>query len=434
MFTALHAAIGLEPALDLRFEHVEQAVAERVREVARLEWKRTLPLISDPSADKNKQREELAKDLAAMANSGGGTIVYGVAEDKVDGISVAHEVRPTGVVTEEIEQRIRQVASSGISPPLTGLTLLNLTPPGDATGGVLVIDIPDSPDRPHLVPRTTGDQFWFVASRRNGPHTEAMTEHELATAYRQREQSRRSAERDLQDLFEQVADSTGADDSPDPVIIAVARPTTLLRSSRLTYDQAQQLLATSSAHSRLPSAPLTLTHGEAMSRGLRSHYKTVTGKLAARAQVFDDGSVGVALRRSREGNYLPGTGVVISDIEGVALDLFLLMWRAVEVLGVPGDYQAQLNIYPPTSLFFDEVIEHGAQLPRFALAARRPGYRAVDGVIMSSSGRADAAESSREFIVDAMEQAGGHCTLTTENILTICRTPSVAGTVTSSFR
>lgn len=427
MFTALHAAIGLEPGLDLGFEHVKQAVAEQVREDARLDWKRTLPLVGDPSADKNRQREELAKDLAAMANSGGGTIVYGVAEAKVDGISVAHEVRPVGVVTEEMEQRIRQVASSGISPPLTGLTLRNLAPPGDATGGVLVIDIPDSPDRPHLVPRTTGDQFWFVASRRSGPHTEAMTEHELATAYRQREQSRRSAERDLQDLFEQVADSTGADDSPDPEIIAVARPTTLLRSSRLTYDQAQQLLATSSAHSRLPSAPLTLTHGEPMWRGLRSQYKTVTGKLAARAQVFDDGSVGLALRRSREGNYLPNAGVVISDIEGVALDLFLLVWRAVEVLGVLGDYQARLNIYPSTSLFFEEKSDHVGVAPRFILAARRPGYRAVDGFILSGSGMADGAESVRDLIVDAMEQAGGHCTLTTEEILTICRTPVLPG-------
>ena len=56
---------------------------------------------------------EIAKDLAAMALNGG-VLVYGVEEDKDTG--VAAEIKP--VPLKQVEERIRQIAGSGVSPPV----------------------------------------------------------------------------------------------------------------------------------------------------------------------------------------------------------------------------------------------------------------------------------------------------------------------------
>lgn len=436
MFTPLHAALGLEPGIDLTFDHVEQAIAEEVRESGELDWKRDLPLPGGPSQAKAEQMQELAKDLAAMANSGGGMLVYGVAEKKHDGVSVAAEIHPVGSVTEDQEKRIRQVATSRISPPLMGLRLLNLAPFDDPAHGVLAVVVPDSPDRPHLVPRTGSDQFWFVAPRRNGSHTEAMTEYELATAYRQREQSRRSAERDLQELFDQFADGAGARvDGRGPWVLAVARPATPLRRNRLTYEQGQQMLIGSVSVSQPSMSPFTLTHGQGLNRGLRTFYVAASRKpngglqdptVAARIQVFDDGSVAVGMRRGGEGNNVLGGGVAIADIQMVAFDLFVLVSRALDLLGMASDYQARLDVRPRTEVFLHHQDGLGGALRGFNPADRRPGYREVDGVILSSEGRQAAAESWLDVVVDAVEQAGGKIGLTHEHLLQSgsARTPS----------
>lgn len=424
MLTPMHAALGLEPGVDLMFEHVTQSVAEEVSESAELDWKRDLPLAATGAA-KIEVTQELAKDLAAMANSGGGMLVYGVAEKSSSGVSVAAEVRPVGIVTEELQRRIRQVASYQISPPLLGLQLLPLAPDHEPANGVLAVVVPDSPDRPHLVPRGTGDQFWFVAPRRSGPHTDAMSEYELATAYRQREQSRRTAERDLQELFEYFADAVGADTKGgSPWVIAVARPTTPLRRNRLTYEQGQRLLNGSTSATTL--SPLTETHGKGLDRGLRTYFVAAErgptflppgSTVAARVQVFDDGSVGAALRRGTEGNNILGGAVAITDIEMVALDLFILMSRVASLLKVASDYQTLLNIRPGTEIFLHHEPAPSGHLQHPRKADRRPGYRAVEGLVLNSEGMQAAAASHLDAVVDAVEQAGGSINLTWEELL-----------------
>jgi predicted HTH transcriptional regulator len=54
---------------------IDNAVDQRLAETDDLDWKRAL------SPAKDLQSTDFPKDVAAMANSGGGTIVYGVEED-----------------------------------------------------------------------------------------------------------------------------------------------------------------------------------------------------------------------------------------------------------------------------------------------------------------------------------------------------------------
>jgi hypothetical protein len=77
VFTALHRALGLDPTASLIYDMVEQAVTERITELEDLDWKREIPHKLKPG-----RSEEICTDFSAMANSGGGMIVYGVAEDR----------------------------------------------------------------------------------------------------------------------------------------------------------------------------------------------------------------------------------------------------------------------------------------------------------------------------------------------------------------
>lgn len=73
--TPLRRSLGLPPST-LTDEILDQAVAAGVTEVDDLDWKKTLP----PA--KGVPQTDFPKDIAAMANRGGGMIVYGVEEDQ----------------------------------------------------------------------------------------------------------------------------------------------------------------------------------------------------------------------------------------------------------------------------------------------------------------------------------------------------------------
>jgi hypothetical protein len=79
--TPLHLALGVNRS-DLSIDLIREACAQAVREREDLDWKSTLPITLpfENKAGRDEQQDELAKDIAAMANTRGGLIAYGVAE------------------------------------------------------------------------------------------------------------------------------------------------------------------------------------------------------------------------------------------------------------------------------------------------------------------------------------------------------------------
>ena len=73
----MHRQLGI-PGGPLTYEILEEAVTAAVTETSDLDWKKHLPSLKDPG-----WKAELAKDVAAQANSAGGMIVFGVEEDPV---------------------------------------------------------------------------------------------------------------------------------------------------------------------------------------------------------------------------------------------------------------------------------------------------------------------------------------------------------------
>lgn len=207
MWSRIHAELGLLPA-ELTHDMVVKAVDQRVRENTDLDWKQALP-----PADE-KKRKEFAKDIAAMANTRGGLIVFGVTEENEEAsgfLAVANGERE--------RQQLRAIAARWIRPMVGGITM---DPLEDEEGErqLLVVSIPASPDAPHV----WGEKNEMGVPFRDGSDTHWMSEHELERAYRDRFARRASDAAALQALVDHVHQQV--DQSPDNGwLIVAARPT-----------------------------------------------------------------------------------------------------------------------------------------------------------------------------------------------------------------
>lgn len=219
-FTPLHRELGLE-ASDLTHEVLQSAIEQRVREQDDLDWKKTLPV--------RERHEEFAKDVAAMANSGGGLLVFGVEESK-DGTSAAGSLAHIEKWDDAEQRRLRQVAYSAIQPPVHGLTFHDLKSDGVRT---VVLEVPASADAPHLV--------WikerFAAPLRYGAQTEYMNERQLETAYSSRRQMRSDLLARLQDTAANAVTPVATDGQVWLSITATPAQPRPTYSSRVTSEE-----------------------------------------------------------------------------------------------------------------------------------------------------------------------------------------------------
>lgn len=223
MFTPIHRALGLEPG-NLTMNDINQVIAEKVEETADLDWKVSMYDNRDPNWS-----EEAAKDIAAMANSGGGWIVFGIGDDRKN--NAASSVNPIQWAAGN-ERKILNVAYSKIGPPVMGLDFFKI-PCGENPddGYVVLMHIPDSADAPHFARK--GDDA-FRAPRRNGPHTVFMTDRDIERGFRERFQRGVEQEKTLQGYFEQAADALNPEQGVFLAIAAV--PVTSRTSAGLIPD------------------------------------------------------------------------------------------------------------------------------------------------------------------------------------------------------
>jgi hypothetical protein len=203
-FTALHRASGFGPG-PLTDEILDAAVAMGAMESHDLDWKSELPPANGLA------QTDFPKDVAAMANSGGGVIIYGVREVQ----KAATERIDVGALTEQYERTLRSAALTAISPPVFGLIVHRLGAEGNRA---VVIEVSASIDGPHLIYRNE----LFGAPVRNNADTAWMKERQIEVMYRARFNGRRNAIEELDALFSDA--SAGRDTDKRAWLIAVAHP------------------------------------------------------------------------------------------------------------------------------------------------------------------------------------------------------------------
>lgn len=233
-FTALHRILGVAPG-PLTDDLLDAAVDAGVTETNDLDWKSELP------PRKGLPQTDFPKDVAAMANSGGGLLVFGVREAQ----KAATSRVDAGELDETYERSLRSAAITAISPPVFGLNVHRF---GSEGKRAVVVEVPASIEGPHLIYRNE----YFGAPVRNDSDTAWMKERQIEAMYRARFEQRRHATEALDALFTEA--SAGRDTDKRAWLIAVAHPRIPRFRNRLTRDEAREVLS--------KTARLALTYAE----------------------------------------------------------------------------------------------------------------------------------------------------------------------------
>ena len=202
--------------------------------------------------------------------------------------------------------------------------------------------MPASVDGPHLIYR--GD--YFGAPVRNDGDTVWMQERQIEAIYRARFDERRHATEVLDKLYAEAA--AGRDSGTRAWLVAVAHPRLPRVGSRLTHEDAREVLAKTESLALFYAGRGSIHPLESIDRhnprpGLRRR-KAVNSATdegsawqEAWASIHHDGSVTIAaavgVHRMRSDGYFDGWQVQSAAIECAVADLMALIRRTAEATG-----------------------------------------------------------------------------------------------------
>lgn len=129
---------------------LERYIEQEIEESLTLEYKAAEALYNIQS---NGREKEIAKDVSAMANSAGGTIIYGIREHEKR--ELRHRPAALSPVDRTLcsKETLEQIISSNISPRISGIKIFPVPLDSDPTHVAYVIRIPQS-DTVHQVNRS----------------------------------------------------------------------------------------------------------------------------------------------------------------------------------------------------------------------------------------------------------------------------------------
>ena len=166
----------LEALLGSRLGQVQHSAAmtlisNQVAEAFDLDFK------SEMYGSSDRDKRDAATDVAALANTAGGLIIGGIAEDD----QARAAATPGVALSDADERRIRQIIASQVVP-MPVIDVIHVEDPARPGHGLVLIAVPRSLLAPHAVIINEGLRY----PRRNGATTRYLSEPEVAAAYRER--------------------------------------------------------------------------------------------------------------------------------------------------------------------------------------------------------------------------------------------------------
>jgi hypothetical protein len=180
----------LQPLEQVDANLLQKLCDDRCPESQSLEFKRDLPGHSD------KDKHEICKDVAALANTDGGDLVYGI-DEKAGSAGLISPI--TGESFDAAIRRIAQVLDAGIEPRIQGLKMRHIDVPG---GYCIVLRVPSSFDGPHCI-RTNQNRRFVM---RNGTSITDMSFDQLRGAFDRTATLAERARRFIVDRLQLIAD------------------------------------------------------------------------------------------------------------------------------------------------------------------------------------------------------------------------------------
>ena len=149
---------------------VRHLVDEQVSEGPRLDYKETIDL---------NDKRELAKDISSFANEIGGTLIYGIPEDRQSD-ETAIPCKPYGIdPIPDIESRLENIYIDSISPRLPEWRIKKVDLTEYENKVVYVVWTPESWLGPHMVTGYRDKRYY----RRGQLRVVPMEEHEIRAKY-----------------------------------------------------------------------------------------------------------------------------------------------------------------------------------------------------------------------------------------------------------
>ncbi|MHA7167115.1 AlbA family DNA-binding domain-containing protein [Arthrobacter bambusae] len=380
---------------------IKQAVSDEVKERSDLDWKRELP-----QGNSEETRDEFTKDVAAMANSGGGTIVFGVEEDRAT--SAARTIVGASSWDDGRQRTLRTWAFNSIHPPVHGLEFTSVQEDGNE---VIVLNVQASAETPHLIVKNGS----FRSPRREGSATVYMSEREIESHYRLRFEDRRLRDKSLEDVTNQVLRGVPGDGRV--WFVAAARPERLRAASagRLRREEVAEIIA---AVMRINPfrAPLMGVLGlEAASLNPRPRLRRwrSTGPDthgvpdSVILEVHDDGCLALAVATHPEPDCDPGD-VHVMDAEVFPAHAVHLVQAASSQLGLMADYALRINMFtrPQQDIFIRSFAAGTNNLEDRGPENSITHFEAVEGLVRAGADDSELLDEVRNLALDIVNQAG----------------------------
>lgn len=194
-WTRLHEHLGHRPG-PVTYDMIVAAVESKLSESDDLDWKGALPSFARTPGVWN----EFAKDVASMANTRGGLLVYGVSDT----------IELVGIDWATVDDKqLLSVVRNGVQPFISGVDFIPLRHPGGNGPDVLVVDIPPSELAPHFQygwEQKDKDRVTFNAPYRINDDTFYMSEHQVARSYQDRFARQGAADARLKAVLAEATD------------------------------------------------------------------------------------------------------------------------------------------------------------------------------------------------------------------------------------
>jgi hypothetical protein len=159
-----------KPGHEITDEEIDLLVEDHVKERQHLEFKATVNLKSD------EEKHEILRDIASLANGGGGYLVIGIRDDgKGKAQTYASDLK---LDAERVKKVLMDLSNKHISERLHGLDIVARTV---RSHPVVIVRIPNSEQTPHMVTYNETTGFY----RRYHDGKRSMTIGEIRDAFSQ---------------------------------------------------------------------------------------------------------------------------------------------------------------------------------------------------------------------------------------------------------